>query len=86
MDRKCSEKSVLKTLIVIFAVIGILVAIGVAIELAYKKYKKCLENFNCESDIDYFDDDAFCENICCDCEGLDSCDATPEVCCEYSED
>ena len=84
--KNCEKSSALKTIVVILSIIAALVAIGVAIDLLYKKYKLCVDGFNDCSDMDYFDDENyFCDTLACDCDDED-CAASPEVCCEFTEE
>ncbi|MCL2212614.1 MAG: hypothetical protein FWB93_02120 [Oscillospiraceae bacterium] len=83
--KNCEKSSALKSIVIILSIIAALVAIGVAIDLLYKKYKLSVEGFNDYSDMDYFDDDNyFCDSLGCDCD--DDCTTTPEVCCEFTEE
>ena len=59
----------LKVTIIIFAVIGAIVALGAAANLLYKKYKACLAGFdNTDDDLCELEDCDCCDCCCDDCD------------------
>ncbi len=83
-NKNCPSKGFWRALIIVAAVIGTFVAVGVILEKVFKKYLKITVELE---DIDDLDDDCCCcdDDDCDCCEDDDCCCEEDDCCCEEND-